>query len=206
MLIGKQEKYIEQLGASTVTADELPGFIRKAAGVMQKFSTVRNEEAIRQSIESRHLIHHPMWIIKNTVVATRRPFKPKRIPNMIFIDAVSGYRGLLSTVPAISEVVVEKNSIIHPVINESDVGRYMKDVQARQIDRSYVLKKPQHEPSEPRLVHLPLWKVVMTGEKGREVYYINANTGESEAFMSRRWSSGEDLINQINKEDSVWKP
>lgn len=195
MLIDKQEKYIEQLGASTVTINELPRFIRQASGMMRKFSAASNEDAIRQRIESSSLIHHPIWIIKNTVVAERRPFKPKRTPNMIFVDAVSGYRGLLSTVPAIYEVAVEKNSIVHAVINESDIAPYIKDVQTRQIDRSYVLKKPQHESSDPRLVHLPLWKVVMTGERGREIHYINANTGESEDFMSRRWNSGEDLIN-----------
>ncbi|TVT28265.1 hypothetical protein FO441_07590 [Salinicoccus cyprini] len=206
MLIGKQEKYIEQLGEPTVAADALPGLIRKASGMMKKFNMSMDENTIRQRIESSRLIHHPMWIIKNTVVATRRPFKPKRIPNMIFVDAVSGYRGLLSTVPFISEVSVDKNSIVNPVIDEADVARYVKDVQTMQIDRSYVLKKPQHEPSEPRLVHLPLWKVVISGDQGREIHYINANTGESEAFMSGRWASGVDLIDEKSEGGPVWRP
>ncbi|GAB3067021.1 hypothetical protein ACFOU0_00210 [Salinicoccus sesuvii] len=194
MLIDKQEKYIERLGASSVAQDEIPRFIRRASGVMRKFSVSVSEEVIRQRLESIHLIHHPVWIIKNTVIAARRPFKPKRTPNMIFVDAVSGYRGLLSTVPAIHEVAVEKDSIVRATIDQSEVDRYIEDVQAKQIDRSYVLKKPHHESSDLRLVHLPLWKVVLRGERQDEIYYINANTGESEYFMSRRWNSGEDLI------------
>jgi hypothetical protein len=193
-LIGKQEKYIEQLGEQTVEAHELPDFIRKSFGMKGKLISGMSEDAIKDGIHTAELIYHPMWIVRNTVVATRRPFKPKRIPNIIFVDAVSGYRGLFSTVPFISETAVEKDKIINHIIDAQAVGRYIKDVQTSQIDRSYVLKKPNHEPSEPRLVHLPLWKIEMQGRSGRETHYINANTGASENFMSSRWASGADLM------------
>ena len=193
-LIDRQEIYIEQLGEQAVEAHELPGFIRKSFGMKGKLISGMSEDAIEDGIHSAELIYHPMWIVRNTVVATRRPFKPKRIPNMIFVDAVSGYRGLLSTVPSISEIKVEKDKVITPIIGVQSVGRYIKDVQSNQIDRSYVLKKPDHEQSKPRLVHLPLWKVEMEGRSGRETHYINANTGASENFMSSRWASGADLM------------
>lgn len=193
-LIGKQEKYIEQLGEQTVEVNELPGIIKKSLGIRGKFKPGMDESAIAEDIHAAEVVYHPMWIVQNTVVATRRPFKPKRIPNIIFVDAVSGYRGLLSTVPFISETAVEKDRIISHIIDAQAVVQYIKDVQSNQIDRSYVLKKPGHEQSEPRLVHLPLWKVEMKGQTGREIHYINANTGDSENFMSRRWASGVDLM------------
>lgn len=193
-LIGRQEKYIEQLGEQTVEAHELPGFIKKSLGIKGKFNPGVSERAIKDDIHTAEVIYHPMWIVQNTVVATRRPFKPKRIPHIIFVDAVSGYRGLLSTVPYISETAVEKDKIISHIIDAQAVEHYIKDVQNNQIDRSYVLKKPGHERSEPRLVHLPLWKVEMKGRSGREIHYINANTGDSEDFMSSRWASGVDLM------------
>lgn len=79
-------------------------------------------------------------------------------------------------------------------IPEEELEKYIKNVQRKQINRSYVLKKPLHEVKEISLIYLPIWKVKVKGNNIKEALYINGNSGESEKFMSERWKNGKDLL------------
>jgi len=113
---------------------------------------------------------------------------------MIFVDAVSGYRCIFSHVPAIREEEADADQIIAPYIMEEDVHKYAKDVRKKQIDKQYLLKKPDDEVLETSLVYLPIFKVVIESNEVDGTFYINAITGEHEKYLSERWNDGKDLM------------
>jgi hypothetical protein len=60
-----------------------------------------------------------------------------------------------------------------------------------------LLKKPKHQIVELCLLYLPLWKVNVQSNQLQEIIYINANTGESEDYMSKQWKTEKWLKNII---------
>lgn len=185
---------IKRIGEKNITEDKLIKSIYKSLGAKQKLSRRINTSYIRAHITDQELIYHPFWMVKSLIVAARPPFPPKKIPRMIFIDAVSGYRGIFSHVPPITEEAAD-GSIVPPFLqNEEDIDIYIRHVQEKQINKQYLLKKPEHEIVERTLAHLPIFKVSVESAEINDVFYINANTGESEDFLSERWRSKKDLL------------
>jgi len=179
----------------TVTEHELYKHVYKAAGFKARLNRSINEHYLRQNTKTCDLMYHPFWLAKTLVIADRPPFPPRTHPNMIFVDAVSGYRGVFSKVPPIHDREIGHGSLVETYITDKrEAERYVKNVQEKQINRSYILKKPRHEIKEIFLVYLPLWKVAILSGLVNETFYINGNTGESEKFMSERWQSGKDLL------------
>lgn len=166
----------------------------KSLGMKARLNKTITADYLKEHTTSSSLLYHPFWMVKNLVVADRPPFPPKKIPRMIFVDAVSGYRGIFSHVPPVSEEAVDEGLIVQPFIQENEVDRYTEDVRAKQINKQYLLKKPRHEQVETALVYLPIYKVVVESNEINKIFYINGNTGESERFLSERWKSGKDLI------------
>lgn len=188
-------KKIQRIGNKLISDPELYTSIYKSLGVKGKFNNTVNPDYIRKHVLEKELIYHPFWIAKTLVIAERPPFPSKKMPNVIFVDAVSGYRGLFSHIPPVTEEEIETNTLATLRINkEEDVNKYIKNVQEKQINRSYILKKPIHEVKDVSLIYLPIWKVKVKSEDLKETFYINGNTGESEKFMSERWKSGKDLL------------
>lgn len=182
-----------------ISEDQLNRYIFKSLGIMTKVKNKVNQHFLEQHVKRKELLYHPMWLAKILVIADRKPFPPKKIPKMCFIDAISGYRGLLTTVPSTSkkDEPFRTSFVISPEIKEPDeVKRYIKDVQEKQINRSYILKKPEHQLIEYDLVYLPLWKVQMKSSTLTKDFYINANTGESEEYLAKQWKSKRWLLNR----------
>ncbi|MFA1818786.1 hypothetical protein ACDX78_01065 [Virgibacillus oceani] len=188
-------KKIQRIGNKTIADEMLYKSIYKSLGVKGRVSKKISPDYIRHHLLKKELIYHPFWIVKNLVIAERPPFPSKKMPNVIFIDAVSGYRGLFSKIPPITEEEVEAHALATLRISmDEDVTKYIRNVQEKQINRSYVLKKPKHEVKEITLVYLPIWKAKVKSDELDETFYINGNTGESEKFMSDRWERGKDLL------------
>lgn len=188
-------KIIQRIGNKLISETVLYKSIYKSLRVKEKINKSVNIDYIRKNMTEKELIYHPFWIAKNLVIAERPPFPSKKMPNVIFIDAVSGYRGLFSKIPSIIKEEVRGDNLAPLRIKqEEEVKKYIKNVQEKQINRSYILKKPLHEVKEVSLVYLPIWKVKVEGDEIDETFYINGNTGESERFMSERWKSGKDLL------------
>src|SRR5690625_4363106 len=188
-------KKIQRIGNKLISESVLYKSIYKSLGVKGKINKSINIDYIHENVTDKELIYHPFWIVKNLVIAERPPFPSKKMPNIIFIDAVSGYRGLFSKIPPVTAEEVEGETLVPlRISNEKDVNKYIKNVQEKQINRSYILKKPIHEVKEVSLVYLPIWKVKVKSDELNETFYINGNTGESEKFMSDRWKSGKDLL------------
>ena len=186
-IIGEQNKGLSD--------DALYKCVYKSLGIRGKLNSRITPVYIQENVQLKSLIYHPFWVVKNLIVAERPPFSPKKIPRIIFIDAVSGYRGLFSHVPPLSDECIEENHLIEPYIDtEETASKYIKDVQDRQINKGYVLKKPKHEVKEVLLVYLPIWKVKVTSSEVNDIFYINNNTGESEQFLSTRWAGRHDLL------------
>jgi|SRR5690625_1085827 len=147
-----------------------------------------NKEFVRRNTTNTALKYHPIWLAKTLVIADRKPFAPKKTPNMVFVDAISGYRGIISKIPETAEVKVHKNQVISAnIIDDNAIVDYIRDVQVKQINRSYVLKKPRHEIVEYFLVYLPLWIGKVSSQEMVKEFTINANTGESEEYMASLW-------------------
>jgi hypothetical protein len=188
-------KRIQRIGTNLITDAVLYKSIYKSIGVKGKFNHKVNPDYVRAHAVEKELIYHPFWIVKNLVIAERPPFPPKKMPNVIFIDAVSGYRGLFSRIPPVTDEKVEESSLaLLRISKEEELKKYIKNVQEKQINRSYILKKPIHEVKEVSLVYLPIWKVKVKSGEINDTFYINGNTGESEKFMSERWKNGKDLL------------
>lgn len=176
--------------------EQLIRFMYKSLNLWTKWKKGINEKHLREHIKQVELVYHPMWVAKLLLLADRKPFPPKKIPRMCFVDAVSGYRGLLSAVPPTTTKDVQKDgvTITAPRIKEHDVEKYIKDVQERQINRQYVLKKPEHQIVDYFLIHLPLWKIRVESSLINKEFIINGNTGESEEFLAEQWKSRKWLL------------
>lgn len=183
-----RKRTITLLGSNKlISEDKLYLYMYKALKWSQKMNKEINSTFLKNHITDKELFYHPLWIAKTLVIAGRRPFPPKKIPKMIFVDAISGYRGMLSTVPETVSIHVKPEHLTNIGIIEEDVKKYIKDVQEKQINRSYVLKKPDHKLIELSLVYLPLWRVNVKSDMLNKEFIINANTGESEEYMVTFW-------------------
>lgn len=187
-------KKIQRIGTEAISDDALYKAIYKSIGMKGWFNRTWSPDFIHKHLVAKELIYHPFWIVKNLVVAERPPFPAKKMPNIIFIDAVSGYRGLFSKIPPIIDEEVESDVLTPVQIPREALDKYIKNVQEKQINRSYILKKPLHEVKEVSLIYLPIWKAKVKSDEINETFYINGNTGDSEKFMSKRWKSREDWL------------
>ncbi|QKY68832.1 hypothetical protein [Lentibacillus sp. CBA3610] len=178
-----------------VSENNLFKHVYKTAGIKARLNNMIDEDYLRQNTKGCELIYHPFWLAKTLVIADRPPFPSRTQPNMVFVDAVSGYRGVFSRIPPIREQQISLSHLAQLRISEKDDAiRYVKNVQEKQINRSYILKKPRHEIKEISVAYLPLWKVAVRSGLINETFYINGNTGESEKFMAERWQNGKDLL------------
>lgn len=193
-MLTKERLRVKQIGDWQVVTDEnLHQFVYKNLGIKHKLKV--NKEQVREQIVEKELLYHPLWLAKTFVIADRPPFSPKKMPNIIFVDAVSGYRGVFQKVPKMQGIEIDEDCAVRKRIDKDDCERkYLKDVQENQINRSYILKKPRHEIVDVYPAYLPIWKVAVESELFRETLYLNANTGEHEKYMSERWANGKDLL------------
>jgi len=176
-----------------ISGEKLYLYLYKSLKWSDKMKKDINRNNLKKHVTSKELFYHPLWIAKTLIIAERFPFPPKKIPRMIFVDAISGYRGMLSTVPHTTEVKLEKSQMIKNRITEEQVHKYIKDVQEKQINRSYILKKPKHRMIELTLVYLPLWRVNVHSDIIKKEFIINANTGESEEYMVRFYEKNKQM-------------
>lgn len=136
------------------------------------------------------LLLHPMWFAWAEVIADRPPFRPVVRPTVIFVDAFSGYRGQLTTVPHTQEVDRDVGMVQPARIREEErASELVRDVQIQQINRSYVLRKPRHQIRRLEMLYLPLWRFDPGG--GGQVAVINAVTGDDESYLAGRWGAEE---------------
>ncbi|MCD2137896.1 hypothetical protein [Salinicoccus halitifaciens] len=188
----KDDMMIKRIGSKNISEKALYRAIYKSLGLKARMNKTITPGHLQSHTVSKTLIHHPFWMVKSMVLADRPPFPPRKIPRMIFVDAVSGYRGIFSHVPPVTEEAPGEK--IEPHITEEDLQKYVDDVRKRQIDKQYMLKKPRHETVETTLAHLPVYEVKVESAEVDETFYINANTGEDEQFLSERWTSKKDLL------------
>ncbi|MCP3027144.1 hypothetical protein [Halobacillus sp. A5] len=178
-----------------INEEDLPHIIYKSLGVQGKVNRNIDTAYIKRHITYAKRLYHPMWTAKLLVIADRKPFPPRKKPNMVFIDAVSGYRGLFSSIPVMNEITLEHGEAAMAQITKQQAkDTYIPDIQQNQINRSYVLKKPRYQLEELFLAYLPLWKVEVDSRILKERFIINANTGESEEYLSKLWRSGKWLL------------
>lgn len=72
-----------------------------------------------------------MWVAKMLVIAERKPFPPRVTPNMGFVDAVSGYRGLFTSVPPFQSVNSD-GLVARPILQSEDqLQPYIQDLQSQ---------------------------------------------------------------------------
>lgn len=129
------------------------------------------------------LLLHPLWIAWSDVLADRPPFRTAVRPSVIFVDAVSEYRGLLASVP---HTQVVEAATVHPAtVSRERAMELVVDVQRSQINRSYLLRKPRHEVRRLELLHLPVW--VFDPGGGAPAGYVNAVSGADESYLAGRW-------------------
>ncbi|MFK5583765.1 hypothetical protein [Serinicoccus sp. LYQ131] len=131
------------------------------------------------------LVLHPLWIAWSDVLADRPPFRTAVRPTVIFVDAVSQYRGLLATVP---HTQVVEDGVVHPAtVRRERALELVADVQQTQINRSYLLRKPRHEVRRLELLHLPVWR--FDPADGTAVGHVNAVSGADETYLAGRWDA-----------------
>lgn len=74
------------------------------------------------------------------VIAERKPFPPRVTPNMGFVDAVSGYRGLFTSVPPFQSVNSD-GLVARPILQSEDqLQPYIQDLQS-QINKKIFTKE-----------------------------------------------------------------
>ncbi|RYG71435.1 hypothetical protein EU245_14115 [Lentibacillus lipolyticus] len=192
----KEKRKIKRIGETPIISEyEAYKYLYKSLSPIRKWKRHMNETYLRDHSEECQLVYHPLWLAETLVIANRPPFPPKKTPNMVFVDAVSGYRGVFSKIPPIQDCEVMLKDMVSMQIPDTDsVKKYVRDVQTKQINRSYILKKPGHEIRDIYPVYLPLWKIVIRSELVNGTFYMNANTGELETHMQKRWQDGRNLL------------
>lgn len=169
---------------------QLYAYIYKSVHLVAKLKKDVTIAFLKTNTNNKELIFHPMWLAQMLVIADRKPFPPKQSSINCFIDAVSGYRGLLTSDMRISRHIVDESKVISPKIKAAyEVEKYIQDVQRTQINRSYILKKPKHRIIHYSLVYLPLWKIDINSDYVSNPLFLNANTGESEKYLSSQWET-----------------
>jgi hypothetical protein len=172
----------------TLEPESLLKAVRQSLGM--KGWRWRRLTELRDAVTGTELLYHPLWLGKVLTLADRPPFPPKRIPNAAFVDAVSGYRGVLERIPDVNYGPRDGGQQVKAVINtEQEAKRYVQAVM-HTVNRGYVLKKPQHQLASLELLSMPLWRVTVEVPE-RRVVYINAVTGDAETYMARQWESKE---------------
>lgn len=180
------------IGEELLLEEDLPKHMYKGLKPSLKWNRQLNEDSLSRGIIRKEKVYHPMWMVKLLVIAERKPFPPKKKPNMAFVDAVSGYRGLFTSVPPITPKEVPQLYVQRADITKQELlDKYVIDVQDKQINRSYVLKKPRHEIKEIELVYLPLWRVEVDTNFLSKTFILNGNTGEPEDLLYKLWETGE---------------
>lgn len=176
---------IQRIGErSTITLERLYKYVFRTLPLRLRFNRVVDEQYLIDNTIEKYLYYHPMWVANTLIIAERPPLAPKILNQRIFIDAISGYRGLVSKSLPLKTMDVDRSLLAsHQIVETNEVEKYVKDVQVKQINRSYLLKKPQHEIKELQLVYLPLWRIKVKSKFIDQVFVINANTGESENFI-----------------------
>lgn len=170
----------------TLEPDALLKAVRKSLGV--KGWRWRRLADMRAAVIDQELIYHPLWLGKVLTLADRPPFQPKRIPNAAFVDAVSGYRGVLERIPEVNYGARDDGRPVKALIDSEQQAKPYVQAVMHSVNRGYVLKKPQHQLASLELLHMPLWKVTVE-VPDRQTVYVNAVTGEPENYMARQWGS-----------------
>ncbi|SIS45543.1 hypothetical protein [Salimicrobium salexigens] len=188
-------KAVKVLGEDTIEENEIAGWVYKNLKPVLKMNRSLNTETVQKGIKQLEKLYYPLWAIKILVIAERKPFPPKITPNMIFVDGISGYRGVFTSIPPTGEKNAQEASVLSPVLYEKEVKtKYVKDVQEKQINRKYVLKKPKYQMEDIELLYLPIWKTKVETSFFSDTFYINGNTGESEDLLMKLAESKEWLI------------
>lgn len=183
---------VSLLGEGSMLEDELPKYIYKSLNPPLKWNRRLNEEVIEQGIVKKDKIYHPMWIVKMLIIADRKPFPPRIKPNMVFVDAISGYRGLFPNVPSVFQKEVSSSKLTKAMITKEELlEKYVKNIQEKQINRNYVLKKPKYDIKQTEMVYLPLWRVEVETDFLTKTFVINGNTGEAEDLLMKLWETNE---------------
>ncbi|MGC5585922.1 hypothetical protein [Ornithinimicrobium sp. W1665] len=184
--------------ALTVVGDDILTEEAARAGVRRR---------VRRSLTQTagQLLLHPIWVARVEVIADRPPFAPLVRRRLVFVDGVSEYRGLLEAVPPVRQVAVQEEAwgshagrageyrarmdgelvaVHRTVVDRDRAVELVQDVQVRQINRSYALRKPRHRILDVVIQHLPLWRFqTRTGH----VATVNAVTGADESYLASRW-------------------
>lgn len=180
------------LGEDSIQEHELPKYMYKGLKPSLKLNKKLDENVIKKGIVKSEKVYQPMWIVKMLIIADRKPFPPKIKPNMVFVDAISGYRGLFPNVPPVTQQKVASSKVKDATITKQELlEKYLINIQEKQINRNYVLKKPRYEVKEAEVVYLPLWLIEVDTDFFTKTFLINGNTGESEDLLKKLWKSNE---------------
>lgn len=133
---------IKRIGERNISEEALTKAVSKNLGFKLRLNQKINTAYIEKHTAEKMLIYHPYWIVKTLVVAARSPFPPKKLPQVIFVDGVSGYKGVFSHVPPVIEEEMNSNQLLSPELGEIEIiEKYVVNVQEKQINRQYMLKK-----------------------------------------------------------------
>lgn len=164
----------------------VPKMIYRNLSLRERLNRKIDIDYISKNIVEKKFYYHPFWVAKLLVIAERKPFSPKVTPQMVFIDAITGYRGILSSVPYVKEDDVDSIDLMKPFISsEERVQKYIIDIQINQINNLYMIKKPIYETKDVALHYIPFYKVQVKSPLINKELLLNVNTGEHEDYL---WS------------------
>jgi len=120
-------------------------------------------------------VFHPFWFIKAVSYADRIPFPPKVRRYVIYIDAVSGERGLTDRFPQIEQQTAGIHTVRSPQLIKDNIKPLVDDLVESLILRRYLLKRPTVEVMDPELIYLPFYyvRIKVTAET-IHIFSVNA--------------------------------
>src|SRR5699024_4853490 len=99
-------------GEKKITGEGLYKAANQAMGCKTSVNRKVGIRYIQDNLVGETVIYHRIWLVESVIVAARPPFRPKTIPRIIFVDGVSGYRGVFSHVPPIVDETVDSSQAV----------------------------------------------------------------------------------------------
>jgi hypothetical protein len=161
----------------TIKQEELPKLVLvHLTPLWQRLLHIKKENV--QILEAKPA-YYPFWFIKAEAYADRSPFSPKLRRHVLYIDAMTGDRGLTNQFPKIEQKSKTKIDVLSPRFNKEKVDNLINELVEDFILRPYLLKRPTVKIVGKELIYLHYYLVnVKTKSDVRYSLSVNSLSGE----------------------------
>lgn len=168
------------------------------SGIWSALTDILGDNTLDKPYERIYRVYFPLFIIRLDINFSNEEEKSNSDDIIIGVNAITGSVGQIDRLPVQQELDVDSNTVLYPVLNETEARSKSDEWLFKHIDREHrTLRMPQYE-AEACNRHLLYWLVDLGSFE--HSYAINDLTGRRDSIDSLK---GIDTYynNIINKKD-----